>query len=209
MGIRQLGESATKELSRLFNDLQDVIQNPLLPKIAERGIKDAWIKSNPINPKVKKISAQESQHRGEIASVYKPIVTSLTKELEPYSISPELGGVASQSTLEYFHSEAGKHLLRKLSELEINPTSENYAPITAAPDGKLAGKTFVITGTLSQPRDYFKELIEAQGGKISSAVSSKTDFLLAGDNAGSKSKKAEELSVKIINEDELLYILSL
>jgi DNA ligase (NAD+) len=207
MGIRQLGESAAKELSRLFHDLEDVVQNPLLPKIAERGIKDAWLKANPVNPKVKTISAQESQRRYEIASAYKPIVSSLSKELEIYSISPELGGAAAQSTLEYFQSEAGKYLINKLSDLHINPISENHAPIPPSTSGKLSGKTFVITGTLSLPREHFKELIEAQGGRISSAVSSKTNFLLAGENAGSKSKTADELGVKIISEETLMHML--
>ncbi len=66
----------------------------------------------------------------------------------------------------------------------------------------LNGKTFVITGTLSKPRKEFEELIKQNGGKILSTVSKKLDFLLAGDNAGSKLKKAKELNIKIINEQE-------
>ncbi|MFN4872705.1 MAG: NAD-dependent DNA ligase LigA [Akkermansiaceae bacterium] len=208
MGIRQLGESAAKELSRLFMNLTDVFQNPLLPKIAERGIKDAWLKSNPVNPTTKLINQEESQRRKIIADNYKPIVTKLSKELEPYSISPELGGVAAQNTLDYFQSEAGQNVLGKFSELNINPLSANYAPIAPSSTGKLAGKVFVITGTLSEPRDHFKDLIESHGGKVGSSVSTKTDFLLAGENAGSKTKKAEELGVKTLTEEDLSEILS-
>lgn len=65
------------------------------------------------------------------------------------------------------------------------------------------GKNFVITGTLSQSRGYFKDLIEAHGGKVSGSVSKKTDFLLAGDKAGSKEYKAKELGVAILNEEDL------
>jgi DNA ligase (NAD+) len=66
----------------------------------------------------------------------------------------------------------------------------------------LAGKTFVITGTLSRDRKEIKELIEANGGKCSGSVSKKTDYVLAGEEAGSKLTKALELGVTVINEEE-------
>jgi DNA ligase (NAD+) len=183
------------------------VSNPFLSKIAERGIKDAWLKSNPIKPTTKPITAEQSQCRAKIASIYRPIVKNLNDELEQYSISPELGGVAAQNTIDYFQSEAGKQVLGKLSLLGINPLSENYAPASSSNTGKLVGKIFVITGTLSEPREHFQNLIESHGGKVSSSVTSKTDFLLAGENAGSKAKKAEELGVKKLTEDDLTKIL--
>lgn len=67
---------------------------------------------------------------------------------------------------------------------------------------QITGKTFVITGTLSQPRDHFKDLIEGFGGKVSGSVSKKTDFLLCGENAGSKEDKAKELGVRILSEED-------
>ena len=67
----------------------------------------------------------------------------------------------------------------------------------------MAGKTIVVTGTLQKySRDEIKELIELHGGKASSSVSKKTDFVLAGEEAGSKLAKAQELGVKVINEEE-------
>ncbi len=70
------------------------------------------------------------------------------------------------------------------------------------------GKIFVITGTLdSLTRDAAKELIESAGGKVNSSISKKTNFLLSGEKAGSKSKKAQELGVKIINENEFRLLL--
>lgn len=77
-----------------------------------------------------------------------------------------------------------------------------------AATGKLAGKTFVITGTLSQPRGYFKNLIEEHGGKVASAVSAKTDYLLNGADAGSKLAKARKLGTTIIDESELQQLLN-
>jgi len=67
----------------------------------------------------------------------------------------------------------------------------------------IAGKTFVITGTLSKPRDHFKKLIENAGGKVSSAISKKTDFLLAGENAGSKLDKAKKFGTVILDEEAI------
>ena len=69
------------------------------------------------------------------------------------------------------------------------------------------GKTFVITGTLSKPRDHFKKLIENAGGKAVGSVSSKTDYVLAGEKAGSKLDKAKKLDVAIIDEDQLMKLL--
>ena len=71
----------------------------------------------------------------------------------------------------------------------------------------LAGKQFVITGTLSQPRELFKKLIEDNGGKVATSVSSKTDFLLCGADAGSKLDKARKIGVEIIDEDQLQQLL--
>ena len=67
---------------------------------------------------------------------------------------------------------------------------------------KFKGLTFVITGTLSDTRDVFADIIKQNGGKVSSSVSKKTSYVLAGDNPGSKLTKAESLGVKIINENE-------
>ena len=70
-----------------------------------------------------------------------------------------------------------------------------------------AGKTFVLTGTLSQPRKEFEKLIESHGGKCAGSVSKKTDFVLAGQEAGSKLDKAKELGVKVLDEQEFLKML--
>jgi DNA ligase (NAD+) len=69
-----------------------------------------------------------------------------------------------------------------------------------APKLAFTGKTFVITGTLSQDRDHFKTIIENNGGKVSGSVSKKTDYVLAGESAGSKLDKAKELGVTVLDE---------
>lgn len=75
-------------------------------------------------------------------------------------------------------------------------------------DGLFAGKTFVITGTLpNMKRSEAKELIEKHGGKAAGSVSKKTDYVLAGEDAGSKLTKAQELGITVISEEELLQII--
>ena len=77
-------------------------------------------------------------------------------------------------------------------------------PVPISTDGALAGKTFVLTGTLSgMTRNEAKERIQAAGGKVTGSVSRKTDFLVAGDKAGSKLAKAQKLDVKVLDEDGL------
>jgi DNA ligase (NAD+) len=100
----------------------------------------------------------------------------------------------------YFSHEQNRALCRRLSEAGLVTKS------TAAPVGdRYAGKTFVLTGTLpTLTRDEASALIKAQGGKVSGSVSKKTDFVVAGEAAGSKLTKANELGVPVIDEATLL-----
>ena len=72
---------------------------------------------------------------------------------------------------------------------------------------KIAGKSFVFTGTLSKPREYFKELVEGKGGIVRNSVSKNLDYLVVGENPGSKLRKAQQLGVNIIDEKQLLSLL--
>jgi DNA ligase (NAD+) len=108
--------------------------------------------------------------------------------------------------LDYFASPAGKKVLARIRELGIKPASEKAA-IAATAAGIFAGKTFVLTGTLpTLKREEATAKIESLGGKVSGSVSGKTDYVLAGEDAGSKLEKAQKLGVKIISEAEFLKI---
>ncbi|MEQ9070674.1 MAG: BRCT domain-containing protein, partial [Gimesia chilikensis] len=106
----------------------------------------------------------------------------------------------------FFHSDFGQKLIADLKEEGLNmgtPVSKDDKPA-----GALEGKTVVVTGTLSRfTRDQAKEFIEKHGGKASGSVSSKTDYLVAGENAGSKLTKAQSLEVPVLSEDEFLALL--
>ena len=102
-----------------------------------------------------------------------------------------------------FAATTGKIVLARIRELGITPQNEPTGG--AAPAGVFAGKTFVLTGTLpTLTREEATAKIEALGGKVSGSVSKKTDFVLAGEEAGSKLTKAQELGVKILDEAEFL-----
>ena len=110
-----------------------------------------------------------------------------------------IGDIVANSISDFFADEQNHETVEKLlKEVEIiyPEKSEN------SENAVFAGKTFVITGTLSQSREFFAEKIKSLGGKVSGSVSKKTDFVLVGTDAGSKLTKAKELGVKTINEEE-------
>ena len=120
--------------------------------------------------------------------------------IEQWTSIKGIGDKSAESLVQWFNDKNNLNLLEKMkaSGVEVGVTeSENVA------GGKLTGKTFVLTGELlSFTRDEAKDMIRKAGGDISSSVSKKTDYVVAGENPGSKYQKASELGVKIINEEE-------
>jgi DNA ligase (NAD+) len=173
MGIRQLGESAAKELSRLHRTITEIAESEILAEL-RRDTRATAKKQNEF--------------------------------LAKYSITGDVGPAVAETITTFFKSDAGQLVLAHLSDLGIDPASDNYLPFPAEADLSnlpLAGKTFVLTGTLSIDRDAMKELIESKGGKVSGSVSAKTSYVLAGEGGGSKRDKAEKLGVTILDEDAL------
>ena len=118
--------------------------------------------------------------------------------------------------LDYFASPAGKKVLARIRELGIKPERGALLRVSGDLGGTggamlrapFAGKTFVLTGTLpSLTREEATAKIEAAGGKVSGSVSKKTDYILAGAEAGSKLTKAQEVGVKILDEAEFVKML--
>lgn len=118
----------------------------------------------------------------------------------------DMGHISSMAIIEFFKNPVNLDVLSRLEEAGVNFESAQE-PVDA--DGSLSGLTFVITGTLpSMGRTQMEELVKKHGGKVSSSVSKKTDYLIAGENAGSKLTKAEQLGIKIISEDEFLNMIN-
>jgi len=117
-----------------------------------------------------------------------------------------IGPVIAESIVDFFANPANRSLLRELDDLAVHPQNTLYRPREADKEtGPLAGKTVVFTGSLVEmTRDEAKDLAEAAGAKASSSVSSKTSYVIAGEEAGSKLDKARALGVPVITEKEFL-----
>jgi DNA ligase (NAD+) len=112
-----------------------------------------------------------------------------------------IGPVLAKSVHDYCHSAAGRKTLAELTELGVKLTQDVRPKLAGGAD--LTGKTFVITGTLQKySREEVEELVKTLGGKASGSVSKKTDYVVAGENAGSKLAKAKELGVAVLTEAE-------
>jgi DNA ligase (NAD+) len=124
-----------------------------------------------------------------------------TSEDELQGVS-DVGPVVAARVRAFFSEEHNLEVITRLQECGVNwPESD---PVKNAENGPLVGKTFVITGSLpTMTRDEAKELIQRSGGKVTGSVSSKTDYLVAGEKAGSKLSKAEALNIAILDEAAL------
>ena len=119
--------------------------------------------------------------------------------LEKLIMTDDVGEITAKSIYEFFKQDQTKDLLNKLEKANVNMELKKEENI----DNRFEGKTFVLTGSLENyTREEASNIIESFGGKTSSSVSKKTDYVLAGEEAGSKLTKAESLGVKIITEQE-------
>jgi DNA ligase (NAD+) len=187
LAIPDVGKTTATQLARFHETIVEVANSELL-----RDVVDYHEKRDD------KIFAKEIADRLIKSGFAKPSKSKAGKD----GIVTEVGPVVAQSVLDFFASSAGKKILRRLNELGIEPKSEKVSAKKAA-ELPLAGKTFVLTGTLpSMTREETTDKIEALGGHVTGSVSKKTDYVLAGTEPGSKFDKAKELGVKIIDEAE-------
>ncbi|MFA8342011.1 MAG: NAD-dependent DNA ligase LigA [Rhodothermaceae bacterium] len=136
----------------------------------------------------------------KLAEHFRSVESLIEADSEQIENVPDIGPSISESVQRFFADDKNKMLIEKLKNAGLNFKLEEATDSTNI----LADKTFVITGTLTEyTRDEAKEKIMKNGGKVSSSISKKTDYLLAGEKAGSKLDKANKLGVKIISEIEL------
>jgi DNA ligase (NAD+) len=117
-------------------------------------------------------------------------------------VGPEMAA----SLLTFFADPANRAMLDDLVAAGLRPDPDNTGAVTGAT--ALSGKTVVLTGTLSIARNRAKDLVQAAGGTVSSSVSGRIDYLVAGESPGSKLKKAQELGVEVLDEDGLMRLLN-
>ena len=130
----------------------------------------------------------------------------MTATVEQLASIHEIGDVIAESLFAFCHSPVGSETLRSLREAGLRMEDDPPPPMPTT--GGVAGKKFVITGTLANmTRDQAKELIEAAGGRVSGSISTATHYLLAGEKAGSKKIKAEKLGIQILDVEQFKALL--
>jgi DNA ligase (NAD+) len=227
LGIPDVGKTVAIQIAQAHDSLADLAASSVLRDIAElSGLQE---KAREVNPRSRNNApADESEfaHRkAELETVHNRMLTLADRlatagQIEKRDVQEGRDGRrqiklltvikrdAAQSVIAFFESERGRRTIARMQDLGINPAS---APTAAGKDnGTLAGKTFVLTGTLeSMTRDAAGDAIRTRGGRVAAAVSGETDYLVAGTNTGaSKTKKATELNVQVLDESAFLVLLS-
>lgn len=135
-----------------------------------------------------------------LANTFGSLDALIGADLKTLTQVPDVGVVTAQNILDWFAQPQSRHLIDRLREAGVN--FQNKRVIT---DARFAGMTFVLTGALSKfTRDEATEKIELYGGKAAGSVSKKTTYVVVGENAGSKERKARELGIPILSEDDFL-----
>jgi DNA ligase (NAD+) len=187
LAIPDVGKTTATDLARFHETIEDVADSKVLRDvIAYHETKD-------------KQTRKEIAERLSKSGFAEPSKSKIDKQR---GIVTQVGPVVAQSVADFFAAATGKKIVQRMKQLGIEPKSEKVS-VKKMAELPLAGKTFVLTGTLpSMTRDEASAKIEALGGHVSGSVSKKTDYVLAGSEAGSKLDKAKELGVKIIDEAE-------
>ena len=210
LAIADVGEATAKQLAATHESLDTLAKSEVLKDIRDLGAKEA--ERAEISPRSRKKPPKDEKEKAERQQrdeALKAEIAAIEARLETGGLKAklvEVGPVAAASVLNFFASTAGGRVLTRIHKLGITPLNEKLTGTPSA--GAFAGKTFVLTGTLpTLTREEATAKIEAAGGKVTGSVSKKTDFVLAGAEAGSKLAKAQELGVRIMDEANFLTML--
>ena len=180
--IASLKKNGKKFAQNLKNSIENSKQNDLYRLITALGIRHVGGKASKL-----------------LAKKYKTLQALAEAKFEELQEMNDIGEVMANSIVEFFAQEQTKDLLKRLEDAGIN----TKAIEEETTDNRFEGQTFVLTGSLQKfTRKEAEDLIEKFGGKTSSSVSKKTNYVLAGEDAGSKLTKAQSLGVNIISEEE-------
>ena len=220
LAIPDIGEQTALDLANFFPDLPTLAESSLLKDTAELGNVRAIFNANKLGkneeslPETEKIARKKRQE--EAKKHGNPIGKRLVEAkfaspgAQDWQAKTLIGPVSAKAIVDWAASDYGQRILRRMQELQIKPLGKPALPLreVGKNPGLLTGRTFVLTGTLpTLSRDEASALIREAGGDVTGSVSKNTDFLLAGDEAGSKLDKANKLGVKVITEDQFRALL--
>lgn len=182
--IASLKKNGTKFATNLVNAIEDSKNRPFYKLITALGIRHIGTKS-----------------AKTIAKHFKTIGNLMQAEVEEIAMLDDVGQIMAESIYQFFKQDQTVDLIEKLENAGLNMKEETEEGV----DERFKGFTFVLTGSLENyTREEAGEIIEKLGGKVSSSVSKKTSYVIAGEEAGSKLTKAQELGVTILNEAEFM-----
>ncbi len=181
--VASLERKAEKSAQNLINAIEKTKENDLYRLVFALGIPHIGLKAAKL-----------------LAEYFHTLDAILAATAEEIAAIDGFGGIMAESVREFFDQPGTFHLVNRLKDLGLNMTAQ-----TEIRDQRLQGKIFVLTGTLPNlTRAQASEIIEKMGGKVSSSVSKKTTYVLAGEDAGSKLTKAQNLGITILSEDDFL-----
>ena len=210
LGIPNVGKTLAQQLATAHADLDAVASSPLLRAVVERF--EAEERARAVNPRARanrEATADEKQRLEADHARLLARIEELKAVIRDAGLASEVGPVVARSVLDFFASERGRSILKRLGALGIHPASTAAGALSAPGGAALDGMTFVLTGTLqSMSRDEAGEKIRALGGRVVAAVSGQTTYLVAGANTGAtKTKKAAELGVQVLDEAAFVALL--
>ncbi|WP_019584752.1 NAD-dependent DNA ligase LigA [Deinococcus apachensis] len=216
MDVRGIGEKLIEQLLAvgLVKDAADlyILSAEQLAALERSGEKKAsnilaQLEASKTRPLWRLINALGISHVGErnaqaLARAFGTLDALLAATPEQIEAVPGMGGILAQSVTAALADENMRGLIRRLRGRGLNPVEE-----TAPRGDALAGLSFVLTGTLSRPREEVKAQLEAAGGRVTGSVTKKTSYLVAGEEAGSKLDRARELGIPVLDEAGLAALL--
>lgn len=217
MDVRGIGEKLVAQLldQGLVKDAADLylLQAETLAGLERGGEKKAQnilaqLEASKSKPLWRLINALGISHVGErgaqaLARAFGTLDDLLAATPEEIEAVPGMGGVIAASVTAALADPAMRELLRRLQDSGVSPQGEAVRRTE-----QLAGLNFVLTGTLSRPREEIKAQLEAAGGRVTGSVTKKTSYLIAGEEAGSKLGRAQELGVAVLDEAGLAALLA-
>ena len=181
--IRSLWKSGSKAAEKLLKAIEASKQQDVSRLIYALGIRQVGAKTGKV-----------------LATSFGSLDALMAASIEELTEVPDVGAVTAANIYDWFHQEQSIHMIERLRQAGVNFESKRVVS-----DTRFAGMTFVLTGALSKfTRDEATEKIELFGGKAAGSVSKKTSYVVVGENAGSKERKARDLGIPILTEDEFL-----
>lgn len=181
LGLERMGDKLAENIIRSIDNSKNTMLSRLIYALGIRHV---------------------GEHVAELlADQFESIENLREVTVEELTEIPEIGPEIANSVVSFFGADDAKRLLEKIDRAGIVYKGEKMKKGSV-----LTGKTFVFTGKISIPRDVSKRMVESQGGRVSSSVSKKTDYVVAGEDPGSKFEHAKELGVEILSEREFIGI---